>query len=60
MKRSRIKSEVIDLINLFDGPVIRDDGHENLEDLLQLLKVGIGYTLLDLEATRRERDAKRQ
>ncbi len=48
------------MINLFDGPVIRDDGHENLEDLLQLLKVGIGYTLLDLEATRRERDAKRQ
>lgn len=57
MKRSKITSQVTDLIKLFGSTPSKND---DLEELFLYLRVNIKYTLLDLEATRRERDAKRQ
>jgi len=57
MKRSKITSQVTDLIKLFGSTPSKND---DLGELFLYLRVNIKYTLLDLEATRRERDAKRQ
>ncbi len=58
MTDKKIKSEVVGLIELFDGPAPIGVGYKDLDEMLQYLRVKIKYALFDIEATRRESRAK--
>ena len=54
MTSEQTKLEVLELIELFDGPLPEGKECKKLDDMFQHLRVRIKYNLLDLEATRRE------
>ena len=58
MTSEKIKSEVVGLIELFDGPAPIGAGYKDLDEMLQYLRVKIKYVLFDVEATRRESRTK--
>lgn len=59
MKESELKFKVEELCSLLDGDKRRFREAETPEALFALLKTLVKYTLLDLEATRRELKGKK-
>ncbi len=54
MKEVQIRNEIIELIDLLSGSERSTSKSCNLRDLLDYLRMVARYTMLDLEATRRE------
>ncbi len=59
MNEEQIKVELVDLVKLI-SPDSSVDMDISLEELFTLMRAGVKYTLLDLDATRRELDAAKE